>query len=58
VYAKPSRSGIIRAALERQVSVEDPQDRYEFENVLDELGFGYLEELETTAGQLWRVQWN
>lgn len=58
VYAKPAKASIVRAALERQASLEDPRDRYEFESVLDELGFGYLEELETTAGQLWRVHWN
>jgi hypothetical protein len=58
VYAKPAKSGIVRAALERQVGREDPRDRYEFESVLDELGFGYKEELEMAAGQLWRVHWN
>lgn len=58
VYAKPAKTGIVRAALERQAGIEDPRDRYEFESVLDELGFGYMEELETAAGQLWRVCWN
>jgi hypothetical protein len=58
VYAKPAMAGIVRATLEHRVGVEDSNDRYDFEGVLDELGFGYLQKLETAGGQLWRVHWN
>ena len=58
VYARPARAAAVSAALERQVASEDPDDRYEFESVLDELDFGYMEKLETSADLLWRVHWN
>ena len=58
VYAKPAMTDTVRTALERQVGSEDPNDRYDFEGVLDELGFSYLQQLDGAGGQLWRVQWN
>jgi hypothetical protein len=37
--------------------MEDPKDRYGFEDVLDECGFGYKEELltVTSARRLWEA---
>jgi hypothetical protein len=57
VYARPEIAGKIRQALERQLAKEDKKDRYDFEDVLDELGFGYKEELSmlTSAKRLWEV---
>ena len=56
VYAKPSKAAAIRKALERQIAIEDPRDGYDFESVLDEAGFGYMQKLETTADLLWQVR--
>jgi hypothetical protein len=61
VYSKPSRSGTIRDALSRQVEVEETiRDRYSFEDVLDELGFGYLQKLGNPSASepLWQVQFD
>lgn len=56
VYARPNKVAAIRKALERQIAIEDPRDRYDFESVLDETGFGYMQKLETTADPLWQVR--
>ena len=56
VYARSSKVAAIRKALEHQIVVEDPRDRYDFESVLDEAGFGYMQKLETTADPLWQVR--
>src|SRR5919108_2160898 len=61
VYAKPQKVRIVREALKRQVEKESPADhRYNFESVLDECGYGYLQKLENpaTLEPLWQVQWN
>ena len=36
---------------------EDPADRYDFESVLDECGFGYMQRLPnlTTGDTLWEM---
>ncbi|MEO9296129.1 MAG: hypothetical protein ABI347_11110 [Nitrososphaera sp.] len=56
VYAKPDKAAIVQKALERQVAAEDPGNRYDFESVLDDAGFGYMQKLETTADLLWQVR--
>jgi hypothetical protein len=57
VYGRPDKAGIIKEALKKQVEKE-PVDRYEFESVLDECGYGYLQKLENPAAPepLWQVQ--
>jgi hypothetical protein len=56
VYAKPGKAATVREALEGQVASEDPDDRYDFESVLDDAGFGYMQKLETTSDPLWQVR--
>ena len=61
VYAKPQKIGSVKAALKRQLAEESPSnDRYDFESVLDECGYGYLQKLENPAmlEPMWQVQWN
>jgi hypothetical protein len=61
VYAKPQKVQSIRAALKIQVEKESSFDyRYDFESVLDECGYGYLQKLESPAmlEPMWQVQWN
>jgi hypothetical protein len=59
VYAKPELAGKIREVLVSHVAREDAkeEERYDFESVLDECGFGYKEELATvtSAKRLWEV---
>jgi hypothetical protein len=59
VYSRPQKAGIIKEALKKQVEIE-PADRYDFESVLDECGYGYLQKLENPAApeRLWQLQWN
>jgi hypothetical protein len=61
VYSnKPSISKAIKLALMRQIEQEKKslKERYDFEEVLDECGFRYLEVLETLASieQLWSIR--
>jgi hypothetical protein len=61
VYAKPQKIWSVKAALKRQLEKESPSnDQYEFESVLDECGYGYLQKLENPAmlEPMWQVQWN
>lgn len=61
VYVKPQKIGSVKAALKRQLAEESPSnDRYDFESVLDECGYGYLQKLENPAmlQPMWQVQWN
>lgn len=59
VYARPNAASRVRKALEAQLAGEDPQDRYGFEGVLDECGFGYLQTLESDAREpLWHVSFD
>jgi len=57
VYSRPHKAGIVREALKKQVEKE-PADRYEFESVLDECGYGYLQKLENPVVQepMWQVE--
>ena len=59
VYSRPQKSGIVKEALKRQIEKE-PVDRYDFESVLDECGYGYLQKLENQAAPepMWQVQFN
>ena len=56
VYAKPGKAATVKTALQKQVEKE-PADSYDFEGVLDECGYRYLETLENPAAPepLWRV---
>src|ERR671917_89656 len=61
VYAKPQKVRSVKAALKIQAEKESPIDhRYDFESILDECGYGYLQKLENPAmlEPLWQVQWN
>jgi len=60
VYARPEVAGSVRAGLRTQLASEDASDRYDFESVLDERGFGYMEELSTLtkAKKLWEVMFD
>lgn len=61
VYAKPQKIWSVEAALKRQLEKESPSNaRYDFESVLDECGYGYLQMLENPAmlEPMWQVQWN
>ena len=57
VYARPSKAGAVKADLQKQVEKESPSDSYDFESVLDECGYRYLQKLENPASPepLWRV---
>jgi hypothetical protein len=57
VYARPAKAGAVREALEKQAKKE-PTGSYDFESVLDECGYGYLQKLENPAAPepLWQVQ--
>lgn len=61
VYAKPQKVWSVKAVLKRQVEKESPfNDRYDFESILDECGYGYLQKLENSAmlEPMWQIQWN
>jgi hypothetical protein len=57
VYARPEHAGKISSALRAHMEKEDPADRYDFESVLDECGFGYMQRLPnlTTGDTLWEI---
>jgi hypothetical protein len=57
VYSRPQKADIVREALKKQLENE-PVDRYDFEGVLDECGYGYLQKLENPVAPepLWQVQ--
>ena len=61
VYSNKSKiSKAIKSALVQRVEQEKKslQERYDFEDVLDDCGFRYLERLEslTSDEQLWRIR--
>jgi SAM-dependent methyltransferase len=67
VYSsKPSKSEAIRSVLTQRLEDEkkDVHERYDFEDVLDECGFRYLEELQNLTSyierkeRLWDIQFN
>jgi SAM-dependent methyltransferase len=57
IYARQDIAGRLRDGLKAYLAAEDASDRYDFESVLDECGFGYMEELSalTKARRLWEV---
>ncbi|HEY3094189.1 MAG TPA: hypothetical protein VGJ42_00335, partial [Nitrososphaera sp.] len=57
VYTKPDISGAVRSSLKARLGKENASDRYDFECVLDEVGFRYKEELPVLANKrkLWEV---
>ncbi|MEM2139448.1 hypothetical protein [Nitrososphaera sp.] len=57
VYARPEIAGRVASGLKTHLATENAKERYDFESVLDECGFGYMEELSTltTAKKLWEV---
>lgn len=57
VYARPELVDRAKTALMSHIAKEDTKERYDFEDVLDECGFGYKEELTTVmnARRLWEV---
>ncbi|HET6807509.1 MAG TPA: hypothetical protein VFH28_00460 [Nitrososphaera sp.] len=60
VYARPRKADAIRAGIKNNVEKESPGDRYDFEQVLDECSYQYLEKPENPAApeQLRQVQRN
>jgi hypothetical protein len=60
VYAKSDIAGKVRSGLKSQLGRENPEDRYDFESVLDECGFRYHEELPAlaTGRKLWEVMFD
>ena len=61
VYAKPQEVRSVKITLKMQVEKESPfNDRYDFESILDECGYGYLQKLENPAmlEPMWQIQWN
>ena len=59
-YAKPEIAGKVKQGLESQLAKENASDRYDFESLLDEAGFGYKEELPAlmSAKKLWEVMFD
>ena len=57
VYARPRFSEQAREGLKSWLDNENSEDRYDFESVLDDCGFGYMQELPALTGQarLWEV---
>jgi hypothetical protein len=60
VYARPEIAGRARSGLKAQLEKEDASQRYDFENILDECGFGYMEELPalTNSKKLWEARFD
>ena len=64
LYAKPELTGRIKSGLQSWLKKEeegdDPNDRFDFESVLDECGFHYMEELPALANneKLWKVKFD
>jgi hypothetical protein len=58
VYAKPASKLSVIDALKIQAETERPNDRYDFEGVLDECGYRYMEKLANPSvpDPLWQVQ--
>ncbi len=59
IYSKPRVAAKIKRALQAQLAAESSmKERYDFEDVLDECGFEYMQKLENPAMQnpLWQVQ--
>jgi hypothetical protein len=63
LYAKPELTARIKSGLQswlKKEEEEDPNDRFDFESVLDECGFHYMEELPALANnkKLWEVKFD
>lgn len=60
VYARPETAARIRAGLKGQLGAENAKERYDFEGVLDECGFGYMQKLENPAAPepLWQASFD
>jgi hypothetical protein len=59
VYAKPELTAEVKSRLQSWLKkVEDPNDRFDFESVLDECGFHYMEELRRLENnrKVWEVK--
>jgi hypothetical protein len=59
VYSRPQQAGTVIEAIKKQLEIE-PAGRYDFESVLDECGYGYMQKLENAASPepLWQVQFS
>ncbi len=60
VYAKPEIAGRVKSALQSWLEKEEPGQRFDFEDVLDECGFRYMEELPalTNSKKLWEARFD
>ncbi len=58
VYSKPEKLLTVARALKKQIEIEEPSDCYDFESVLDECGYHYMERLESSPAALWKVELN
>jgi hypothetical protein len=65
IYAKPELMDRIKSGLQlwlkkEEEEQEDPTDRFDFESVLDECGFHYMEELPALANnkKVWEVKFD
>jgi hypothetical protein len=60
VYARPAMRDAVAEALRSRIEQEKPDDCYDFESVLDECGFRFMERLENPAAPepLWQVQFH
>lgn len=60
VYSRPEHAGKVTAGLRAALDNEDPSDAYDFESVLDECGFGYMQTLPglATGATLWQVMFD
>jgi hypothetical protein len=47
----------VRSGLEAQLETENPSEKFDFESVLDECGFGYKQSLPglSSGNTLWQV---
>jgi hypothetical protein len=57
VYARPGLTEPARAGLKSWLETENAKDGYDFESVLDDCGFGYMQKLHALTGdaRLWEV---
>lgn len=60
IYARRDIAGRLRTSLKAYLATEDAGDTYDFESILNECGFGYMEELPTLskAKRLWEVMFD
>jgi len=60
VYARPEKKELVRKAIREQTEKDPAAGCYDFEQVLDECGYQYLQKLENPAAPepLWQVQYD